>query len=170
MAWFIPPVSPFGRILTALGFVRVVYILAAVSHVSYSIENLSLLCCDIQHFRFDLSPIRSIYRYAIQAFSDIIEAHVRCKIERSTWSWTMDVIFRQVRGVASPSGDLVLSVSRDTSAISWRRESPSSFTPESIIQASSRFVNAVAFLPPTPQAPRGMRHRPHSTSEVDCLP
>ncbi|KAL4067764.1 WD40-repeat-containing domain protein [Scleroderma yunnanense] len=60
-----------------------------------------------------------------------------------------------VRAVVSPSDDLVLSASRDSTAISWLRQSPSSFTPASVIRAGSRFVNAVAYLPPTTRAPQG---------------
>ncbi|KAI6045574.1 WD40-repeat-containing domain protein [Pisolithus marmoratus] len=60
-----------------------------------------------------------------------------------------------VRAVASPSDNLILSASRDSSAISWSRVSSSSFAPASILRAGSRFVNAVAYLPPTPRAPRG---------------
>ncbi|KAI6109670.1 WD40-repeat-containing domain protein [Pisolithus sp. B1] len=60
-----------------------------------------------------------------------------------------------VRAVASPSDNLILSASRDSSAISWSRVSMSSFAPASVLRAGSRFVNAVAYLPPTPRAPRG---------------
>ncbi|KIM55050.1 hypothetical protein SCLCIDRAFT_1221454 [Scleroderma citrinum Foug A] len=60
-----------------------------------------------------------------------------------------------VRAVVSPSDDLILSASRDSTAISWLRQSPSSFTPASVIRAGSRFINAVAYLPPTSRAPQG---------------
>ncbi|KAF9227767.1 PFU-domain-containing protein [Gyrodon lividus] len=60
-----------------------------------------------------------------------------------------------VRAVASPTDNLVLSASRDSTAISWLRESPSSFSLTSILQAGSRYVNAVGYLPPTVGAPQG---------------
>ncbi|KAF9246383.1 WD40-repeat-containing domain protein [Melanogaster broomeanus] len=60
-----------------------------------------------------------------------------------------------VRAVASPTDNLVLSASRDSTAISWLRESPSSFSPSSILRAGSRYINAVGYLPPTADAPQG---------------
>ncbi|KIJ17007.1 hypothetical protein PAXINDRAFT_168431 [Paxillus involutus ATCC 200175] len=60
-----------------------------------------------------------------------------------------------VRAVASPTDNLVLSASRDSTAISWSRESPSSFSPTSILRAGSRYVNAVGYLPPTADVPQG---------------
>ncbi|KIJ69132.1 hypothetical protein HYDPIDRAFT_172598 [Hydnomerulius pinastri MD-312] len=60
-----------------------------------------------------------------------------------------------VRAVASPTDDLVLSASRDSTAISWFRESSSSFSPTSVLRAGSKFVNAVGYLPPTAEAPQG---------------
>jgi len=60
-----------------------------------------------------------------------------------------------VRAVVSPTDDLVLSASRDSTAISWLRNSPSSFFPTSILRSGSRFVNAVGYLPPTVDAPQG---------------
>ncbi|KIK31055.1 hypothetical protein PISMIDRAFT_26052 [Pisolithus microcarpus 441] len=72
------------------------------------------------------------------------------KLSATLLSHTSDV-----RAVASPSDNLILSASRDSSAISWSRVSPSSFCPASVLRAGSRFVNAVAYLPPTPAAPRG---------------
>ncbi|KAB5595461.1 Phospholipase A-2-activating protein [Ceratobasidium theobromae] len=52
-----------------------------------------------------------------------------------------------VRGLVAPTNDLILSVSRDTLAIAWRREESSKFTPISY-SASSGFVNAVTYIPP----------------------
>ncbi|KAF6763887.1 phospholipase A-2-activating protein [Ephemerocybe angulata] len=49
-----------------------------------------------------------------------------------------------VRAVASPTNDLVLSASRDTTAIVWNRTS-SGFTPEHTLAAGSRYVNAVSY-------------------------
>ena len=61
----------------------------------------------------------------------------------------------QVRAVVAPSDDLILSASRDSTAISWIRGSESSFSPAHTFRAGSRFINAVAYLKPTPEAPQG---------------
>ncbi|KAI9571401.1 WD40-repeat-containing domain protein [Boletus coccyginus] len=60
-----------------------------------------------------------------------------------------------VRGVVSPTDNLILSASRDSTAISWLRSSTSFFSPSSILRSGSRFVNAVGYLPPTADAPQG---------------
>lgn len=62
----------------------------------------------------------------------------------------------QVRALASPTKDLVLSASRDTTAISWKRdESGSSFTPSTVLHPGSGYVSSVAYIPPTSEAPQG---------------
>lgn len=61
----------------------------------------------------------------------------------------------QVRAVVAPSNDLILSSSRDSTAISWIKASDSSFSPAHTFRAGSRFINAVAYLKPTPEAPQG---------------
>ncbi|KAF7322314.1 Phospholipase A-2-activating protein [Mycena chlorophos] len=60
-----------------------------------------------------------------------------------------------VRALSSPAEDLILSASRDSTAIVWRAAAPTAFAQESVFHPSSRYVNAVAFLPPTPEAPKG---------------
>ncbi|KAG8908532.1 hypothetical protein FRB99_005892 [Tulasnella sp. 403] len=61
-----------------------------------------------------------------------------------------------VRAIVSPSPTLVVSASRDHTAVVWRRpDDKSPFTPSATYKASERYVNAVAFLDPTPQAPQG---------------
>ncbi|EAU88837.2 phospholipase A-2-activating protein [Coprinopsis cinerea okayama7 len=62
-----------------------------------------------------------------------------------------------VRALATPTNDLILSASRDTTAIAWNRTSPGAkeFTNETVLRAGSRYINAVAFIPPTPDAPKG---------------
>ncbi|PPR06426.1 hypothetical protein CVT26_004838 [Gymnopilus dilepis] len=61
-----------------------------------------------------------------------------------------------VRALSSPTNELILSASRDTTAIAWQR-SPSiqEFKPENVLKAGSRYVNAVAYIAPTPDAPKG---------------
>ncbi|KAJ8700517.1 WD repeat protein Lub1 [Pleurotus ostreatus] len=61
-----------------------------------------------------------------------------------------------VRAVASPSNDLVLSASRDSTAISWQRSTDEPiFVPANILRAGSRYVNSIAYIPPTPDVPKG---------------
>ncbi|KAF7311257.1 Phospholipase A-2-activating protein [Mycena kentingensis (nom. inval.)] len=60
----------------------------------------------------------------------------------------------QVRALAAPADDLILSASRDSTAIVWRPQS-AGFAQDSVFHPSTRFVNAVAYLPPTPEAPKG---------------
>ncbi|KAI0822742.1 phospholipase A-2-activating protein [Trametes gibbosa] len=60
-----------------------------------------------------------------------------------------------VRAVVAPTDDLILSASRDTTAIVWTRAEGSSFSQATTLQAGSRFINAVAYLPPAPGAPEG---------------
>ncbi|TDL24967.1 phospholipase A-2-activating protein [Rickenella mellea] len=61
-----------------------------------------------------------------------------------------------VRAVSSPSDTIVLSASRDTTAVSWTRPSPTApFTQGSVYRAGSRYVNAITYVPSTPDAPQG---------------
>ncbi|EIW60263.1 phospholipase A-2-activating protein [Trametes versicolor FP-101664 SS1] len=60
-----------------------------------------------------------------------------------------------VRAVVAPRDDLVLSASRDTTAIVWTKAAGSSFTQSATLHAGSRYINAVAYLPPAPGAPEG---------------
>ncbi|CAE6498291.1 unnamed protein product [Rhizoctonia solani] len=52
-----------------------------------------------------------------------------------------------VRDLIAPTNDLILSVSRDSLAIAWRRDGPNGFTPTTY-SAGSRFVNSVTYIPP----------------------
>ncbi|KAF9059500.1 WD40-repeat-containing domain protein [Rhodocollybia butyracea] len=71
-------------------------------------------------------------------------------------SATLKAHTSDVRAVISPANDIILSASRDSTAISWQKaSSSSSFIAETVIKASSRYVNAVAYVPPTPDAPKG---------------
>ncbi|KAI0949929.1 hypothetical protein AcV7_008555 [Taiwanofungus camphoratus] len=61
-----------------------------------------------------------------------------------------------VRAVASPTNELVLSASRDTTAISWTRTSgASTFAQTAVFKAGSRYINAVTYIPPSQDAPSG---------------
>ncbi|TFK94785.1 phospholipase A-2-activating protein [Polyporus arcularius HHB13444] len=60
-----------------------------------------------------------------------------------------------VKAVASPTNDLILSASRDSTAIAWTRSAQSSFSQESVLKAGQNYVNSVAYLPPAPGAPQG---------------
>ncbi|KIK61833.1 hypothetical protein GYMLUDRAFT_165567 [Collybiopsis luxurians FD-317 M1] len=71
-------------------------------------------------------------------------------------SATLKAHSSDVRAVSSPTNNTIFSASRDSTAISWQKSSSStSFTAETVIRASSRYVNAVAHIPPTPDAPKG---------------
>ncbi|OBZ65658.1 Phospholipase A-2-activating protein [Grifola frondosa] len=61
-----------------------------------------------------------------------------------------------VRAVVSPTNDLVLSASRDTTAICWNRtpEFPT-FSQKAVLRAGSRYINAITYLLPSPDAPEG---------------
>ncbi|KZT71268.1 phospholipase A-2-activating protein [Daedalea quercina L-15889] len=61
-----------------------------------------------------------------------------------------------VRAVAAPTNDLVLSASRDSTAISWVRNADApGFSQAVTLHAGSRYVNAVTYLRPTSDEPRG---------------
>ncbi|KAJ7217028.1 phospholipase A-2-activating protein [Mycena pura] len=61
-----------------------------------------------------------------------------------------------VRALSTPADDLILSASRDSTAIVWRRAAAAAtFAQDSVFRASTRYVNAVAYLPPTAEAPKG---------------
>ncbi|KAG5643225.1 hypothetical protein DXG03_001309 [Asterophora parasitica] len=61
-----------------------------------------------------------------------------------------------VRALSSPTNELILSASRDSTAISWQRPQPDApFAPASILRAGSRYVNSVAYIPGSPDAPKG---------------
>ncbi|KAL1746286.1 WD40-repeat-containing domain protein [Schizophyllum fasciatum] len=61
-----------------------------------------------------------------------------------------------VRALAAPANDLILSASRDTTAIAWTRAASSpAFNPDSVFRPGSAYVNSLAYLPPTGDAPKG---------------
>ncbi|KAF7363941.1 Phospholipase A-2-activating protein [Mycena sanguinolenta] len=78
------------------------------------------------------------------------------KLSATLTGHTSDARLACVRALSTPADDLILSASRDSTAIVWRRDSAaSSFTSDSVFHASTRYVNAVTYLPPTPDAPKG---------------
>ncbi|KAL5532810.1 LUB1 [Sanghuangporus sanghuang] len=60
-----------------------------------------------------------------------------------------------VRAVVSPSNDLVLSASRDKTARSWTRTSSNAFSQDFTFRAGNKFLNAITYIPPSSEAPRG---------------
>lgn len=101
-----------------------------------------------------LSSRRVPAKYALQTFCYSRCSHLRCPLPFIGLSRPTD--YSQVRGVVAPTNDLVLSASRDSTAISWQRSSSSSsFAPESVLRAGSRYVNAVAYIPPSVQNSKG---------------
>ncbi|EPQ57952.1 WD40 repeat-like protein [Gloeophyllum trabeum ATCC 11539] len=71
-------------------------------------------------------------------------------------SATLSAHSADVRAVASPSDDLILSASRDTTAIVWNRTSGSSFASAQVFKAGDRFVNALTYIPPSKDASQGL--------------
>lgn len=58
--------------------------------------------------------------------------------------------------MASPTDSLILSASRDMTAITWTRPTAeTAFAQGSVLRAGSRYINAVAYIPPSPDAPEG---------------
>ncbi|KAJ7264960.1 WD40-repeat-containing domain protein [Mycena haematopus] len=77
------------------------------------------------------------------------------KLSATLAGHTSDACLACVRALSTPADDLILSASRDSTAIVWRRDSAASnFTSDSVFHASTRYVNAVTYLPPTPDAPK----------------
>ncbi|KAI0006182.1 WD40-repeat-containing domain protein [Russula compacta] len=70
-------------------------------------------------------------------------------------SATLQAHSSDVRAVVAPSDDLILSASRDSTAIAWIKPSGSSFSPAHTFRAGPRFINSVAYLRPTSEAPQG---------------
>ncbi|TRM58573.1 WD40-repeat-containing domain protein [Schizophyllum amplum] len=61
-----------------------------------------------------------------------------------------------VRALKAPANDIILSASRDTTAICWTRDpSGAAFNPDSVFRPGSAYVNSLAYLPPTSDAPKG---------------
>ncbi|KAF9446337.1 phospholipase A-2-activating protein [Macrolepiota fuliginosa MF-IS2] len=70
-------------------------------------------------------------------------------------SATLTAHSSDVRALSTPRNDLVLSASRDTTAISWQKSENGQFLPSTVFRPGSRYVNSVAYLPPTSDAPKG---------------
>lgn len=63
---------------------------------------------------------------------------------------------QDVRGVASPTAGLVLSASRDATAIVWEKsQSEPKFTISATYKPSEGFINSIAYVPPSADAPQG---------------
>jgi hypothetical protein len=77
---------------------------------------------------------------------------------------------KQVRALASPTDDLILSASRDSTAILWQKPNPAApFEQERTFRPGSGYVNAVTIVPPTPDAPKGalLPFRPAETHAAE---
>ncbi|PVF95555.1 PFU-domain-containing protein [Serendipita vermifera] len=63
---------------------------------------------------------------------------------------------QDVRGVVSPTTGLVLSASRDSTAIAWSKgQSDSPFAISATYKPSEGFINSIAYMPPSSEAPQG---------------
>ncbi|KAF8623553.1 hypothetical protein AX15_006324 [Amanita polypyramis BW_CC] len=70
-------------------------------------------------------------------------------------SATLKAHSSDVRALSTPTADLILSASRDTTAIYWERAPSNGFTAASVLRAGSRFINATVYIAPTPGVPKG---------------
>lgn len=71
-------------------------------------------------------------------------------------SATLNFHSSDVRAISSPTSEIVLSASRDSTAVYWKKSaSDASFAPASIFKPSERYINAVAYLPPSAENPSG---------------
>ncbi|KAF9970764.1 hypothetical protein BGZ73_006474 [Actinomortierella ambigua] len=62
----------------------------------------------------------------------------------------------QVKGVIAPSDSLLVSVSRDRSVRTWKRESNNKFVEDRIFLGHANYVNSVAFIAASEQHPNGL--------------
>ncbi|KAG0234808.1 hypothetical protein BGW41_000987 [Actinomortierella wolfii] len=62
----------------------------------------------------------------------------------------------EVKGVVAPTDSLVVSVSRDRSVRTWKRESNNKFAEERIFLGHANYVNSVAFIAASEQHPNGL--------------
>ncbi|KAI9106077.1 WD40-repeat-containing domain protein [Phlyctochytrium arcticum] len=61
-----------------------------------------------------------------------------------------------VKAVVAPRADIVVSASRDTSVIVWKRVDKQQFDPSSTLRDHSHFVNALAYLPSSAEHSQGL--------------
>lgn len=79
-------------------------------------------------------------------------------------------VTKQVRALASPTNDLILSASRDSTAILWQKPNSSApFEQERIFKPGSGYVNAVTIVPPTLDAPKGALFLPLRSRLVEIF-
>lgn len=103
--------------------------------------------------------LQLLRKHGIQTLRYSHWAHIRCAFYSFVAPRNREIAhiwLLQVRAVSAPTPTLVLSASRDTKAIAWSRpEISSHFIPSTPFHAGSRYVNAVTYLAPTPDAPDG---------------
>ncbi|KAF8197500.1 phospholipase A-2-activating protein [Pholiota molesta] len=115
----------------------------------------STCACVYLSFQLPASSFLVVSRHAVQALRDPESPHLRCPPSLSIKSNLITNSF-QVRALSTPTDQLILSASRDSTAISWQRSSEDAqFKAEVVLRAGSRYVNAVAYISPNPDAPKG---------------
>jgi hypothetical protein len=98
------------------------------------------------------SPMPYKLSASLALHSSDVRPTLRTPSPRVDWVPTV-----QVRALASPTNDLILSASRDSTAILWQKPNPSApFEQERTFRPGSGYVNAVTIVPPTPDAPKGV--------------
>ena len=161
----------FARVSKIVGLVRVVYILQCrqqrITHLDeIGREVLKAVAAVPDKYRLDqayesppataisrppcLTNCRHLWLYTPQTYVSLFTSLPR--VDRIPLGAT-----KQVRALASPTDDLVLSASRDSTAILWQKPNPSApFEHQRTFKPGSGYVNAVTVVPPTPDAPKGV--------------
>jgi len=104
----------------------------------------------------DFTTFHVLNCHVLQALCESCSTHARCPCHTLPLSLQIADV-SQVRAVCSPTDSLIVSASRDATAISWRRPSPSEpFGVQAVLRpGSGRFVSTVTYIPPSPDAPEG---------------
>ncbi|KAF9139538.1 hypothetical protein BGX30_007836 [Mortierella sp. GBA39] len=75
-------------------------------------------------------------------------------------SWKLSAILTghkgDVKAVIAPTDDLIASVSRDKSLITWKRESNNKYTQDKTFNGHTNYVNSVAFIGASEANPHGL--------------
>ncbi|KAG0207786.1 hypothetical protein BGX33_006640 [Mortierella sp. NVP41] len=75
-------------------------------------------------------------------------------------TWQLSAILAghkgDVKAVIAPTDDLIASVSRDKSLITWKRQSSNTFSKEKTFEGHTNYVNSVAFIGASATNPHGL--------------
>lgn len=108
--------------------------------------------------RLPSRPLHSVPQFLIMPYrlSASLRGHKADVCFVSETRFQLVAHYDQVRAVSSPNDDLILSASRDTTAIYWSRHLSSvQFTQNRVYKPGPRFVSSVTYIPPQTEAPQG---------------